>query len=57
VVALIIAILFTGFVVYLIRSAPFIDAWFKNLAYGVVCLCLIIWVLNFVNLGSGISIH
>ncbi len=56
-VSIIVTLLIVGFIVFLINSAPFINQWFKNAIYGVICLAVLIWLLRVLGLLSGVNLH
>lgn len=53
IVALLVACLIVGFLLYIIRTVPVIDPWIKNIMYGLVCIVFIIWLLQGFGLLAG----
>lgn len=51
-IAIILAVAITGFIVWIITQIP-MPVIFKNIIYGVVAICLVIWLLQVLGFHTG----
>lgn len=53
-IQLILVLLFIGFVVWLIQTAPIpVHPWIKTVVIGLIFFCVLIWILNQLGVHTG----
>lgn len=51
IITVILVLLFAGFICWIVRSAPVIDAFFKNLIIGIVVFATLLYILSLFGVG------
>ena len=58
IVTVILVLLFVGFVLYMLTSAPIpIHPWIRTLIIGLVCFALILWILSIMGVSTGMHMR